>query len=187
MADRQPSPCSPCCIAVGGLFYVYATNSDGRNVQCAKSSDLVSWVSLCLVIYVGHCMRLADAAACGAAEVSPGLLHGDESTSCASNRLGLIQSLTLFPAAVHQVVHEENVLLVVPSTWCLPPGGLPGAHMLPGGALVCHQRCWLMWLQYSAPLAVWEHPQHRLVSFQQCTLVAAQQATASVTVSHGSS
>lgn len=33
----------PCCIAVGGLFYVYATNSNNCNIQCAKSSDLVSW------------------------------------------------------------------------------------------------------------------------------------------------
>eukprot|EP00891_Asterochloris_glomerata_P006496 jgi/Astpho2/6496/fgenesh1_pg.00096_%23_25_t len=44
VADKQPLPCSPCCIAVGGLFYVYATNSNNCNIQCAKSSDLVSWV-----------------------------------------------------------------------------------------------------------------------------------------------
>ena len=75
---------------------------------------------------------------------------------------------------------------MVPSTCCLPPGGLPGAHMMPDGALVCHQRCGLMWPQYSAPLAVREHPQHRLVSWQeQCTVIAAQQAPASFKVSHG--
>ena len=78
MTDKQPSLCSPCCIAVGGLFYVYATNSDGCNIQCAKSSDLVSWVSLCLIMKIMQCLLLEHAASCGAAGVSPGLLRGDE-------------------------------------------------------------------------------------------------------------
>ena len=115
VADKQPPPCSPCCITVGGLFYVYATNSDGRNIQCARSSDLVSWVRLCLIINILHCVLPADAAACGAAGVS-WLLHGDESMHCASDCLGLIQSLRLSPAAMHQVVHEEKCC-----SWCPPP------------------------------------------------------------------
>jgi len=36
----------PSVINAGGTYYAYATNTGGRNVPCARSSDLVSWTQL---------------------------------------------------------------------------------------------------------------------------------------------